>query len=223
MAPTPPTNTVILTESASNIRRLLDDPRGDRRRDLQGRARRHQGRVRRRRDARRAGLGDLRRRGPAATGAGLRRARGPRAARGLPAQPARGAGREPVTRPGADHHRRAHQLADRARRARSSSTEMRELVAKLDVPVSGGGRIHVYYLKHADAEELAQTLTALISGQAGAGRHGHGRRARRRAPDSARRHAPRRRRRRPGAAHRRSPGSPRAITRHGRPAPPTRW
>ena len=29
------------------------------------------------------------------------------------------------------------------------------VVAKLDVPVAGGGRIHVYYLKHADAEELA--------------------------------------------------------------------
>jgi general secretion pathway protein D len=42
--------------------------------------------------------------------------------------------------------------------------EVRRLVRKLDVPVSGGGRIHVYYLQHADAEELAQTLSAMISG-----------------------------------------------------------
>jgi general secretion pathway protein D len=39
------------------------------------------------------------------------------------------------------------------------------VIARLDVPVSGQGRIHVYYLKHADAEELATTLSALISGQ----------------------------------------------------------
>ena len=31
---------------------------------------------------------------------------------------------------------------------------VRDLVRKLDVPVSGGGEIHVYYLQHADAEEL---------------------------------------------------------------------
>ncbi len=42
--------------------------------------------------------------------------------------------------------------------------EVRRLVRKLDVPVSGGGRIHVYYLQHADAEELAQVLTSMISG-----------------------------------------------------------
>jgi general secretion pathway protein D len=41
-------------------------------------------------------------------------------------------------------------------------------VEQLDVPVEGFGRIHVHYLKHADSEELAQTLNALLSGQAGA-------------------------------------------------------
>jgi general secretion pathway protein D len=44
--------------------------------------------------------------------------------------------------------------------------EVRRLVRKLDVPVSGGGRIHVYYLQHADAEELAQTLGSMITGRA---------------------------------------------------------
>lgn len=43
--------------------------------------------------------------------------------------------------------------------------EVRRLVRKLDIEVSGGGRIHVYYLQHADAEELAQTLSAMISGR----------------------------------------------------------
>lgn len=50
--------------------------------------------------------------------------------------------------------------------ARQRLDDIRAVVAKLDVPVSGGGRIHVYYLKHADSEELSQTLNALISGQA---------------------------------------------------------
>ncbi len=43
--------------------------------------------------------------------------------------------------------------------------DVRALVARLDVPVSGGGRIHVYYLQHADATDLAQTLGSLISGR----------------------------------------------------------
>jgi len=42
--------------------------------------------------------------------------------------------------------------------SRSQLEKIRELIKKLDVPVMGGGRIHVYYLKHADSEELAQTL-----------------------------------------------------------------
>jgi len=40
------------------------------------------------------------------------------------------------------------------------------LVKRLDIPteVEGAGRIHVYYLENADAEELANTLTTVISG-----------------------------------------------------------
>lgn len=46
--------------------------------------------------------------------------------------------------------------------ARSTLDEMRALIRKLDVPVEGQGRIQVYYLKHADAEELADTLNTLL-------------------------------------------------------------
>ncbi|MFH0902639.1 MAG: type II secretion system secretin GspD [Pseudomonadota bacterium] len=43
------------------------------------------------------------------------------------------------------------------------------LVKRLDVPIEGGeGVIHVYPLENADSEELAGTLSALISGQSGA-------------------------------------------------------
>jgi general secretion pathway protein D len=49
--------------------------------------------------------------------------------------------------------------------SRQRTAEIREVVYRLDVPVKGGGRIHVYYLKYADAEELANTISALLSGQ----------------------------------------------------------
>jgi general secretion pathway protein D len=45
---------------------------------------------------------------------------------------------------------------------RQQLEEVRRLVAKLDVPVTGGGRIHVYYLKNANAEEMAETLSGLV-------------------------------------------------------------
>lgn len=43
---------------------------------------------------------------------------------------------------------------------------VRSLVQRLDVAIDGGGsgRIHVYSLEHGDAEELANTLTTVISG-----------------------------------------------------------
>jgi len=49
--------------------------------------------------------------------------------------------------------------------SRTSLADIRELVRKLDVPLVGGGRIHVYYLNHADSEELASTLSSMLSGQ----------------------------------------------------------
>ncbi len=59
--------------------------------------------------------------------------------------------------------------------SRQQLEDIRGLVRKLDIPVTGGGRIHVYYLRHADAEELSETLNALLSGAnagGGTGRSG---------------------------------------------------
>ena len=47
---------------------------------------------------------------------------------------------------------------------RQQLEEVRQLVIKLDVPVVGGGRIHIYYLNNANAEELAETLSGLVGG-----------------------------------------------------------
>ncbi|MGE4609772.1 MAG: secretin N-terminal domain-containing protein, partial [Myxococcota bacterium] len=55
---------------------------------------------------------------------------------------------------------------------REQLQDVRRLVARLDVPVSGGGRIHVYYLQHADATDLAATLGSLITGRAAPARGG---------------------------------------------------
>lgn len=53
--------------------------------------------------------------------------------------------------------------------SRSTLEEIRDFIRRIDVPVEGGGRIQVYYLKHADAEELADTLNSLLGGAADAG------------------------------------------------------
>ncbi|MEZ4354135.1 MAG: type II secretion system secretin GspD [Myxococcota bacterium] len=52
---------------------------------------------------------------------------------------------------------------------RQQLEDIRGLIHKLDIPVTGKGRIRVYYLKHADAEELADTLDSLLSGASGGG------------------------------------------------------
>ena len=52
--------------------------------------------------------------------------------------------------------------------SRQRTAEIKEAIARLDVKAEGGGRIHVYRLKHADAEELATTLSQLLGGQSGA-------------------------------------------------------
>jgi general secretion pathway protein D len=39
-----------------------------------------------------------------------------------------------------------------------------ELIRHLDVPLAGDGGIHVHYLQHGDSEEIAKTLTTLIGG-----------------------------------------------------------
>ncbi len=59
--------------------------------------------------------------------------------------------------------------------SRQQLSDIRKLVQKLDIPVIGGGSIHVYYLRHADAEELSETLNSLLSGaRGGGGRAGAG-------------------------------------------------
>ena len=58
--------------------------------------------------------------------------------------------------------------------SRGKIEDIRGVIRTLDVPVQGTGRIHVYYLKHADAEELAQTLNGLLTGQRQTGRSGPG-------------------------------------------------
>ena len=52
--------------------------------------------------------------------------------------------------------------------------QLRDLIKKLDVKLvaSGGGKIHVYYLNHGDAETLAKTLSSLVSSSRGGGRSG---------------------------------------------------
>lgn len=54
----------------------------------------------------------------------------------------------------------------------SGARQLRELIAKLDVEVTrqGDGRIHVYYLNHGDAENLAETLNSLIASSGGGAR-----------------------------------------------------
>lgn len=47
--------------------------------------------------------------------------------------------------------------------------QAKELIAKLDVEVEAGFTgVHVYYLEHADAEPLAETINQIIAGAAGA-------------------------------------------------------
>lgn len=49
-----------------------------------------------------------------------------------------------------------------------------EMLKQLDVSLEGEGRIHVHHLQHTDADEIASTLSALISGRASAPAGGKG-------------------------------------------------
>lgn len=53
--------------------------------------------------------------------------------------------------------------------SRQQIQDIRDLIEKLDVPVVGHGRIQVYYLKFADAEELSETLNSLLGGGSSGG------------------------------------------------------
>lgn len=53
--------------------------------------------------------------------------------------------------------------------SRQQLADIRTIVRKLDIPVTGEGRIQVYYLRHADAEELSETLNSLVGSGGGGG------------------------------------------------------
>ncbi len=53
--------------------------------------------------------------------------------------------------------------------SRQQLADIRGLVRKLDIEVRGEGRIQVYYLRHADAEELSETLNSLVGSGGGGG------------------------------------------------------
>lgn len=59
---------------------------------------------------------------------------------------------------------RTNSLLVRADNA-SRVAKVRALVAKLDTPGAAGGNIHVVYLRNAEAPKLAETLRALIAGE----------------------------------------------------------
>ena len=162
MAAYPPTNTVILTESASNIRRLIQILESidveTYKEDLAVI------------NVEYADAGTLADQVSEIYGAEVAEAPGGafqsrRAARRVanPADPNAPTAHKPPVRILTDE--RTNSLLVLA--ARPQLEEVRRLVAKLDVPVQGGGRIHVYYLNNANAEELAQTLSSLVGGGGG--------------------------------------------------------
>ncbi|MCP3985947.1 MAG: type II secretion system secretin GspD [bacterium] len=157
----PPTNTVILTDSASNIRRILTILQS-----IDVESYKEELTVIQVRHADAATLAsqlseifdaDV----ASAVGQPVR-ARARRAAQQAAAVAAAGA---PKGRVRLITDERTNSLIVLASRPRLA--EIRDVIQRLDVPVVGGGRIHVYYLRHADAEELATTLSSLIGGQIG--------------------------------------------------------
>jgi general secretion pathway protein D len=49
-----------------------------------------------------------------------------------------------------------------------------EVIRLLDVPLEGEGRIHVHYVQHGDSEDIAATLQSLVGGGGGGGGGGAG-------------------------------------------------
>jgi len=169
MAAYPPTNTVILTESASNIRRLIDILES-----IDVETYKEELAVI---QVQYADANTLADQVSDIYGAEVTSTGGNPNQPGQPPRPGRRQPRQPQNpnEPTAVKapvriitDERTNSLLVLAPRAQLE--EVRTLVAKLDVPVRGGGRIHVYYLRNADAQELAQTLSGLLSGQAGGGR-----------------------------------------------------
>jgi general secretion pathway protein D len=158
MAAYPPTNTVILTESASNIRRLIAILES-----IDVETYKEELAVIQVEHADAATLAEQVSEIYGAEVAAV-------ASTGQFARPGRRQARAPTEPQAAGVRPPVRILTDERTNSllvlapRQQLEEVRSLVAKLDVPVSGGGRIHVYYLKNANAEEMAQTLSGLISG-----------------------------------------------------------
>src|SRR5262249_58136979 len=57
---------------------------------------------------------------------------------------------------------------------RSVLREVERIIPLLDYKRKASGRIHVYRLRNADADEIAQTLSSLATGSPGAGSSGLG-------------------------------------------------
>ncbi len=156
----PPTNTVILTDAATNIRRLLAILESI---DIE--TYKEELAVIRLKHADAAALASQLSEvfGAEMTAPGTvpsRTARARRAAAAAAAAAAAVAGGRGAPRIITDE--RTNSLIVLA--SRSQLQDIRDFVRTIDVVVEGGGRIQVYYLKHADAEELAQTINALVSG-----------------------------------------------------------
>jgi general secretion pathway protein D len=161
----PPTNTVILTDAASNIRRILTILQS-----IDVETYKEELTVIKVRHADASTLAEQLSEifgAEVAAAAPASRARTRRAAAAAAA--AEGAAKGKVRILTDDRTNSLIILASRQR-----LEELRGAIARLDVPVTGQGRIHVYYLKHADAEELATTLSSLISGQPAGGGGGPG-------------------------------------------------
>jgi general secretion pathway protein D len=156
----PPTNTVILTDSASNIRRVLSILEAidveTYKEELALIKVNHA-------DAGVLGqqLADVFGAEVSSAGEGGLRAGRPRQPQ-APAQPQPQAGELQRERIRIITDSRTNSLIVLASRTRID--DIRRLVVKLDVPVSGGGRIHVYYLKYADSDDMADTLNSMLSG-----------------------------------------------------------
>ena len=60
-----------------------------------------------------------------------------------------------------------------------------EMIRYLDVPLEGEGRIHVHYVQNGDAEDIANTLSSLIGGGSGGGATAGAGGAARRSPSGA--------------------------------------
>jgi general secretion pathway protein D len=165
-----PTNTIILTDSGTNIARILDILR-----DIDVDAYKEELTVV---HLKHADAGTLAQQlseifgaevsetgGAPGTAAALRQRRGIQpTAPGVPA--VAGGETTPAARARIITDARTNSLLILSSRQRTA--EIKEAIARLDVKAEGGGRIHVYRLKYADAEELATTLSQLLSGQSGA-------------------------------------------------------